>query len=100
MQYGLNKHDFKIISSILSKQGNVQNALLFGSRATNTHRINSDIDIALKPKNGNFSIVEIANLKAAFDESSLVYFVDLVSYKSADESLKKHIDKEGKVIFG
>ncbi len=100
MQYGLNKHDFEIISSILSKQDNIQNALLFGSRATNTYRINSDIDIALKPKNGNFSIVEIANLKAAFDESSLVYFVDLVSYKSVDESLKKHIDKEGKVIFG
>ena len=68
MQYGLNKHDFEIISHILSKQGNIQNALLFGLRTCNTHRVNSDIDIALKPKNGNFSIVEIANLKATFKE--------------------------------
>ena len=50
-------------------------------------------------KNGDFSLAEIANLKAEFDESDLAYFVDLISYNDANDALKRHIDTQGKAIF-
>lgn len=100
MQYGLNERDLEIISSIFSTQSNVKNALIFGSRATNNYKMSSDIDIAIKPKNSDFTLQEIANLKSQFDESDLMYCVDLVDYTSANEALKSHIDTQGKVIYG
>lgn len=99
MRYGLNERDLRIITKILANQGNVKNALIFGSRAMGTYKIASDIDIALVAKNGDFSLAEIANLKAEFDESDLAYFVDLVSYNDANDALKRHIDTQGKAIF-
>ena len=86
MRYGLNERD-------------LGNALIFGSRAMGAYKIASDIDIALVAKNGDFSLAEIANLKAEFDESDLAYFVDLVSYNDANDALKRHIDTQGKAIF-
>ena len=99
MRYGLNERDLGIITHILSVQGNVKNALIFGSRAVGANKIASDIDIALVAKNGEFSLAEIANLKAQFDESDLAYCVDLVSYNDANNALKRHIDTQGKMIF-
>lgn len=66
---------------------------LFGSRAKNTARRNSDIDIALLSNKIDISVIA-SQLRENFEESSTPYQVDIVDLNSADEAMKQKILKE------
>ena len=86
-------------SEILKKLGNVfrshtavEQVILFGSRAINRHQYSSDIDLALKGTQLNFS--NMLQLKSAIDDLMLPYKVDLVIYEMIqNKDLKVHIDR-------
>jgi len=96
-EYGLQDDDKQIILDILKTYPQIKEVVLFGSRALNTFKTTSDVDLAIKGKDTN-SI--LAALMADFEESDLIYEVDLVDYASINtEKLLEHIDQHGKVFY-
>lgn len=96
--FGLTNDDLQAIRTTLKAYPQVEEALIFGSRALNTHKKGSDIDIALKGK-------EIASIAPTIsgmlnEESHLPYFCDILDYSVIDnEDLKDHIDRIGQQIY-
>ncbi len=72
--------------------------MIFGSRALNTHKKGSDIDIALKGKGLGLAAATIAGILN--EESHLPYFCDVLDYNLIDnEDLRDHIDRVGQQIY-
>ena len=88
----LNKKTWQDIKKIFSKNKKVEKVVLFWSRAKNTYKKTSDIDLVLFWK--DLKIRDILNLKNDFEESDIPYFVDLVNFNSIkSDELKKHIEE-------
>ena len=95
---GLSSETLKKLGSVLRSHPAVEQIILFGSRAMNRHQSSSDIDLALKGAQLNFS--NILQLKSAIDELMLSYKVDLVIYETIQKKdLKEHIDRLGIVLL-
>ena len=99
MKYGLLDPQFEEIIKIISSHSEIEEAVLFGSRAIDTFKEASDVDIALKGSKVNSKLA--VNLQSYFEEETdLPYFFDFTSYSHIDsKDLKKHINKEGIVIY-
>ena len=95
--YGLTNEDRKIIERIFRKYTQIDEVILFGSRAMNRHKTASDIDFAVK---GDDILEIVGALSADFDESDLIYEVDVVAYDSiTSPALREHIDRVGKLFY-
>ena len=97
--YGLLEKDIGFITEAAKHYGEIEEILLFGSRAMGNFKKGSDVDIALKGQN-----VSRTTLRRISDELNevypLPYFFDIVNYDDiSNEELKKHIDNLGKVIY-
>ena len=91
--FGLDEKNIEMIKKILNKNKKIRKKVIFGSRATGKYRGNSEIDIAVY---GELSLRDIINLLGEFDESDLIYKVDLVCYETLEnEELKTNIDEDG-----
>lgn len=76
----------------------IEFAKIFGSRALQTNRPGSDIDIALFGEGITLTI--ILSLVNAFDESDIPYLVDIIKYNSINNNdLKQHIDQNGITFY-
>jgi predicted nucleotidyltransferase len=98
MQFGLNDMELQALRTTLASIPEVEEAIIYGSRARGTNRIASDIDITLKGK--ALTYLQLALLDAKIDELYLPYFVDLSLFsmlKNAD--LLERINREGKVLY-
>ncbi|HEY0526385.1 MAG TPA: nucleotidyltransferase domain-containing protein [Stellaceae bacterium] len=69
--------------------------ILFGSCATGEAVRSSDIDVAILPRDADFPNGFFADLREAFEESTIPYNVDLVDLRSADPDFRRRIEKEG-----
>lgn len=95
---GLNEKESHTIRGILSKYPEVEEAVLFGSRARGDNKLSSDVDLAVKGK--NLSSRVIARLWDELSESDFPYFVDIVNYQTiTNPALKENIDSEGFVFY-
>ena len=95
---GLSYETLKKLGSVLRSHPAVEKIILFGSRAMNRHQSASDIDLALKGAQLNFS--NMMQLQSAIDEFMLPYKVDLVIYETIqNKDLKEHIDRIGIVLW-
>jgi len=73
--------------------------MIFGSRAKQTYRKGSDIDVALTGVNLTPEVVKEISVKLN-EYLPIPYFVDVIDYTHLKkEALKKHIDLYGKIIF-
>ncbi|MGV3558270.1 nucleotidyltransferase domain-containing protein [Larkinella arboricola] len=98
MPYGLSDEQVKAITEILARHPRLEQAILFGSRAKNTHRPGSDMDIALKGSGLHFD--DLLNVSIALDELWLPIRFDLVLYDRIREpALLEQIDRTGKVLL-
>ncbi|WP_455621852.1 nucleotidyltransferase family protein [Parabacteroides sp.] len=94
----LSPEHLQIVRQILERSTHVQSAIIFGSRAKGTNKPGSDIDLAIK--GAEVGKDDIAALWAAFEESLLPFFVDVISYESIrNPDLKAHIDRAGISIY-
>lgn len=96
--FGLTHSDLQSITDVIRSYPQIDEAIIFGSRALNTHKNGSDIDIALKGK----EIGSVASTISGIlnDESRLPYFCDVLDYALIDnEDLRNHIDRVGKQIY-
>ena len=99
MKDGLkNAHREAIIAEIAAND-RVERAVLFGSRATGTNTVTSDVDIALY--GDRLTLTDQARLAAALDEIPMAQCVDLLLYNSIqDRTLREHIRREGVEWYG
>jgi predicted nucleotidyltransferase len=96
--FGLTDKDLQWIVDVIGTYPQVEEAFLFGSRALNTHKKGSDIDIALKGTEIEFIASKISGILN--EESHLPYFFDILDYNFIDnEALKEHIDRVGQRIY-
>ncbi|MGV8146459.1 MAG: nucleotidyltransferase domain-containing protein [Alkaliphilus sp.] len=88
-----------MIIDILQKNKEVVKASIFGSRAMGNYKAGSDVDVVVY---GMFITSEIVNqISIELNEKSpLPYYFDIVHYETlSHESLKKHIDEYGKILY-
>ncbi len=76
----------------------IEQTVLFGSRAQGNAQAGSDVDLALKGP----SVTEqtVLRLQAILDDLPLPYFFDVVHYEEIqNENLIDHIDRVGRIIY-
>lgn len=97
--YGLLERDVNCIIQAIGHYPEIEEAIIFGSRAMGNYKKGSDVDIAIKGQNVNRRIV--SRLSDELNEVyPLPYFFDVLSYDEiSNEELKKHIDMVGKSIY-
>jgi uncharacterized protein len=87
-----------ILINIFSGFPQIDQAVLFGSRALGSNKMASDIDIALKGEQINDAVM--AACRGQIDESPLPYMLDLVHYNQlTNNELIHHIDEFGKKLY-
>lgn len=98
MTYGLAPGELESVLALLKQFPEIEEALLFGSRAMGRERRGSDVDIALKGVG-----IELVVSQVSFElnnNSLLPYYFDILNYQSIDNpELKSHIDRVGIVIY-
>jgi predicted nucleotidyltransferase len=98
MEFGLKDMEIKALREVLASVPEVEEAIIYGSRARGTNRKSSDIDMTLK--GDNLTYLQLALLDAKIDDLYLPYFVDLSLFsmiKNVD--LIASIEREGKVLY-
>lgn len=98
MRFGLSDQELQTIIGTLKKFPEIEEAVVFGSRAMGRERKGSDVDVALKG-NGVEAVV-FAVSHELNEESPLPYYFDIVDYQSITTAeLKEHIDRVGKSLY-
>ncbi len=94
MTDGIKDAHREAIISTLAANERVERAVLFGSRATRTNTVSSDVDIALF--GDRLTLTDQACLAAALDEIPMAQSVDLLLYNSVtNRVLREHIRCQG-----
>ena len=97
--YGLLDRDLKFILEAISKYPEIEEVIIFGSRAIGNYKKGSDIDLALKGEKVSGKVVRRLSDDLE-EEYPLPYFFDIVSYNDiSDENFKQHIDNVGNSIW-
>ncbi|MBF0412103.1 MAG: restriction endonuclease subunit S [Desulfamplus sp.] len=99
MKYGLSEKQLDEIIGLISSYPEVEEAILFGSRAIDTFKAASDVDIALKGEKVNATLA--AKIQYDFEEDTyLPFFFDFIAYPTIDnQALREHIETKGVVIY-
>lgn len=98
MQFGLNDMELNALRQVLAAFPEVEEAIIYGSRAKETNRAFSDIDITLK--GSNLTYLQLALIDAKIDDLYLPYFVDLSLFSMIKNTdLIESIEREGKVLY-
>ena len=98
MTDGLKDEHRQAIIAEIAANGRVERAVLFGSRATGTNTVTSDVDVALFGE--HLTLTDQARLAVALDGIPMAQSVDLVLYDSIrDRELRQHIQSQGVVWF-
>ncbi len=98
MNFGLSEQVLEKIITLFGKETDVEEVILFGSRAKGTFKEGSDIDLALKGANTDLQLLRKIELE--IDDLMLPYVVDLVIYNKIKEpQLTDHINRTGICIY-
>lgn len=97
--FGIEKKSLALIKEVLREVKEIDDVLIFGSRAMGQEKRGSDIDLALIGQ--NLSSKQVTRISSILNEElPIPYFVDVLHYNTLEnEQLKAHIDKEGKPLF-
>lgn len=97
-RFGLRLSDLEDIIKTLKQFDNINEAIIFGSRAKGNYKHGSDVDIAIK---GDIDFKTVTHLSYLLNEESLMpYKFDIVNYAGIHHhDLKEHIDRIGISIY-
>lgn len=98
MTFGLTDIEIQALRDTLASFPEIEEAIIYGSRARGTNRMASDIDLTLK---GNgLTYLQLALLDEKIDDLYLPYFVDLSLFSMLNSpALLESIRREGKVFY-
>ena len=99
MNFGLEKRDIDNIHKALRQTPEVEQALVFGSRAKGNPKTGSDVDLALKGR--NITPQTLTTLRNLLDEElPLPYFFDILHYENIEsKKLIDHINRVGLLLY-
>lgn len=96
--YGLSDKTISALKSVFSKYPQIDQAIIYGSRARGDNRTGSDIDITLKSEGLTLQI--LSKLDRDIDDLLLPYFLDINDfYKLKNPLLIENILRDGKVLY-
>lgn len=96
--YGLSDRSHKELLQILASIPEIEEAIIYGSRARGDYWHASDIDLSLKGKDLTKRTIRILNDKLY--DSHIPYFFDTNIYSDIrNPALKANIDLDGQLIF-
>lgn len=98
LTFGLSSSIISDLQSVFTHFPEIKQVLIFGSRAKNTWKDGSDIDLAvIAPQLSDHEFTEIWN---KIDDLPIIFKIDCLHWdRLSNESLKEKILKEGKVLF-
>jgi predicted nucleotidyltransferase len=99
MPYGLLEKDMLHILEAVRCFPEIEQVVLFGSRAKGNHKPGSDVDLAIKGATVTYdTAVKLAEMLN--EEKPLPYFFDIIHYEAvADPQFVQHIDRVGIVLY-
>ena len=98
MPYGLQKETIDELQRTFSSFKEINEVVLYGSRAKGSYTNSSDIDITIKGTDLSLKILN--KLHIQIDDLLLPYTFDISIYKHINnKELIEHIDRIGKVIY-
>lgn len=98
MKYGLKESVIEKIHQVFSSIAQVEEAILYGSRAKGNFRNGSDIDIVLKGKGLNLQVMN--QIGSKLDDLLLPYMLDVSVYNQiSDPDLLDHIRRVGIIFY-
>ena len=97
--FGITDPSWKLLQETFRSYPQVEEVILFGSRAKGNYSNGSDIDLAIKGEECSKSLA--LNLQTYMNEVlPIPYMVDVVDYESLDHrELRDHIDRVGKLFY-
>ena len=96
--YGLSTETLQKILQVFERFEEIEEAILYGSRAKGNHKSGSDIDLTLKGWKLNLKLLNRICLD--LDDLFLPYTFDISSYHQIDSpDLIEHIQRVGKVFY-
>jgi predicted nucleotidyltransferase len=98
MNFGLNQETIDSIQSVFKKHIEIEEVIIYGSRAKGNYKPGSDIDLTLKGNDLTFTI--LSKIYQEIDDLNTPYLFDISIFnelKSAD--LEEHINRVGKVFY-
>ena len=98
MKFGLREETIKKINSVFEKIPEMQEAIIYGSRAKGNYRIGSDIDLTLKGTNLTSDI--LSQIADEIDELNTPYLFDISIFERLNApDLEEHINRVGKIFY-
>lgn len=95
--YGLRSDMIEKIVRTIKKNLKIQQIILFGSRAKETYKKGSDIDISIVSE--GLTLKELNHIKVMLDDLMLPYKIDLIDFsRITNDALKEHINRVGKKL--
>jgi uncharacterized protein len=96
--YGLSDIVIQDICSVFKKYPNINEVVIFGSRAKGNYSERSDIDLAVKGH--DISYEQLMNINIQIEDLGLLYGVDVINYyEKSNTPIGEHIDRVGKVFY-
>ena len=98
MPYGLQQKTIQEINTIFANYTNIDEAVLYGSRAKGNYKPGSDIDLTLKGKGLNLE--QLNKISIDLDNLLLPYTFDLsIFHQVSNRDLIDHIERIGKKFY-
>ena len=96
--FGISSNYITKINSVFRQYFNIDEVIIFGSRAKGNYRDNSDIDLAIK---GEFiDLSTLQQIENKLEELYIPNFIDLIVFdKIENADLVDHINRVGKQFY-
>lgn len=98
MRFGLGEHIIKQINTIFSQHPEIEQALIYGSRAKGNYKTGSDIDLCLFGNTLNQK--HLTKINQQLDDSTIPYQIDLSIHHTIDNpKFLDHITRIGQKFY-
>lgn len=96
--FGLKESDIEILQKLGKEYSDIEQLIIFGSRAMGNYKPGSDVDLAIV---GNISQQELLEIDGLLnDELPTPYFYDVLAVSELrNKALLEHIHQFGKVVY-
>jgi uncharacterized protein len=98
MKFGLKQNTIDKINSVFELHSEIEEVIIYGSRAKGNFREGSDIDITLKGENIFYST--LSKINQEIDDLNTPYMFDISIYYNLDSNdLVAHINRVGQIFY-
>lgn len=100
MRFGIEDSVIEKINSIFCQYENIEQVILYGSRAKGNYKRGSDIDLTIVSESDQLSFSDLAKAENQLDDLMLPYKIDLSLLKQiANPELIDHINRIGVIFY-